>query len=334
MRHSRIFITSILLLLASVSLGAQNPADLLIGEVLVENTCGITDGFGQRNGWIELFNTSNGTVKFGGCYLSDDKANLKKYHIPTTDRSAQLGPRQSVIFYASGNGSQGTFYTNFTLENGKTVYLVSNDGRTIIDQIEIPADLPADCSVVKVPTGVKAMDFDTRTSKNPSPGSYNGDVDAKTKSEIMKETDPHGWVLTLIAVMVVFTALLILSFIFGWVGNLNKKPKKETLRQAQGPDKVAQKPGKVARKPKKVKRKDRSVSGVEPQGPVTPEIAAAISMALSQEFGGEVFAAIALALHDYLGGGIHDAESFIITIKPSAGSTWADKAQNFRQLPR
>ena len=301
MRHSRIFITYILLLLAAASLGAQNPSDLLIGEVLVENTCGLTDGFGQRNGWIELFNTSNGTVKFGGCFLSDDKANLKKYHIPTSDRSAQLGPRQSVIFYASGNSSQGTFYTNFTLQKGKTIYLVSNDGRTIIDQIEIPSDLPSDCSVVKVPTGVKAMDFITRTSQKPSPGSYNGDVDAKTKSEVMKETDPHGWVLTLIAVMVVFSALLILAFIFGWVGNLNKRPKKDK---------------------------------VEPKGQVTPEIAAAITMALSQESGGEVYAAIALALDDFIRGGIHDTESFIITIKPSAGSTWADKVQNFRQLPR
>ena len=282
MRHSRIFIISILFLFAAASLGAPNLTDLLIGEVLVENTCGLTDDFGQRNGWVELFNTSNGTVKFGGCYLSDDKADLKKYHIPTSDRSAQLGPRQSVVFYASGNASQGTYYTNFTLHRGSTIYLVSNDGRTVIDQVDIPSDLLADCSVVKVPTGVKAMDFITKTSQKPSPGSYNGDVDAKSKSEVMKEKDPHGWVLTLIAVLVVFTALMILAFIFGWVGNYNKRPNKEA------------------------KRKNRLVSGAKPQGPVTPEIAAAISMALSQEFGSEVY----------------------------AGSTWADKEQNFRQLTR
>ncbi|MBR4756288.1 MAG: OadG family protein [Bacteroidales bacterium] len=301
MRHSRLFITAILSLFAAASLGAQNLTDLLIGEVLVENTCGLTDGFGQRNGWIELFNTSNGTVKFGGCYLSDDKDNLKKYHIPTSDRSAQLGPRQSIVFYAGGDASKGTFYTNFTLRKGSTLYLVSNDGRTIIDQVEIPSDLPADCSVVREPTGVKGMDFVTKTSMKPSPGSYNGDVDAKTKSEVMKDKDPHGWVLTLIVVMVVFTALLILSFIFGWIGNFNKGGRKKQGKR---------------------------------QGKMTDEIAAAISMALSQEFGGEVYAAIAMALDDYLGGDIHDAESFIITIQPTQGSTWADKAQNFRQLPR
>ena len=310
MRNSRIFILTIIsLLLASSRLVGQNLSDLLIGEVLVENTSGLIDGFGQRNGWIELFNTSNGTVKFGGCYLSDDPSNLKKYHIPTSDRSAQLGPRQSVVFYASGDASQGTYYTNFTLERGSTIYLVSNDGRTVIDKVEIPKDLPADNSIVRVPEGAKEMDFKTVVSAKPTPGSYNGNVDAKTKSEVMKEKDPHGWVLTLIAVMVVFTALIILSFIFGWIGDVNKK----------GPEGS-----------RKLKKKALKAA----KGEMTPEIAAAISMALSQESGSEVYAAIALALHDYLDGGVHDAESFIITINPTPGSTWADKAQNFRQLPR
>lgn len=311
MRYSKTIISVTVALFLGVSLAAQNLSDLLIGEVLVENTSGLVDGYGQRNGWIELFNTSSGTVKFGGCYLTDDKSDLKKYHIPTSDMDAKVGPRQSVIFYASGNSSQGTFYTNFKLRKGSTVYLVSNDGRTIIDQVDIPADLPADQSVVRIPVGVKAMSFQTKVNPSPSPGSYNGDVDAKTKSQVMKEQDPHGLVLTLIAVMVVFIALLILAFIFGWIGNASK-------RALEGGPKASKK-----EKTKKAK-----------PGEMTPEIAAAISMALSQEFGGEVYAAIALALDDYLSGGIHDLESMIITIKPSTGSQWADKTQNFRQLPR
>ena len=308
MRYTRLFFLTIFMLLAGAGAWAQNLSDLIIGEVLVENTSGLTDGYGQRTGWIELFNTSNGTVNFGGCYLSDDKSDLKKYHIPTSDRSTRLGPRQSVVFYASGNASQGTYYTSFTLRKGSTLYLVSNDGRTVIDQVEIPSDLPADHSVVRVPYGVKAMDFETTVSQRPTPGSYNGDVDAKTKSQVMKEKDPHGFVLTFIAILVVFTALLILAFIFGWIGNANKR-----LQSGQP----------KAPKAKKVKA-----------GGITPEVAAAISMALSQEFGSEVYAAIALALDDYIGGGIHDQESLMITIKPTKGSTWADKAQNFRQLPR
>ena len=302
MKHPRHIIISLLAGFAALAAGAQNPSDLRIGEVLCENTSGLVDGFGNRNGWIEIFNNSNGTVKFGGCYLTDDASNLKKYHIPSSDRSTQVGPRQSIVFYAGGNASLGTYYTNFTVEKGETVYLVSNDGRTIIDRMDIPTDLPADKSIAKIPVGIKEMDFEVRVNDKPSPGSYNGDVDAKTKSEIIKEKDPHGWVLTLISVMVVFSALLILAFIFGWIGRWNGK-------------------GKVKPAPKA-------------KGKVPDEIAAAISLALRQELGGEVYAAIALALDDYLGTGVHDAESFFITIVPSQNGNWNDKTQTFRQLPR
>lgn len=295
-------------MLVAVASPAQNLSDLRIGEVLAQNDSGLIDDFGRRSGWIEIFNSSNGTVRFGGCYLSDDKANLKKYRIPTTDRSTQAGPRQSVVFYAGGNASQGTFYTNFTLENGETVYLVGNDGRTIIDELAVPKDLPVDWSVMQVPTGVKGLDFETRISNNPTPGSYNGDVDAKTRSQIMKEKDPYGWVLTLISVSVVFIALTILSFIFGWVGNYNK-------RLASG-----------------TTRKQLKQHNAKP-GEMTPEVAAAILMSLRQESGGATFAAIAMAIDEYFGG-VHDEESFILTIKGAQGSAWSGKIQNFRQLPR
>ena len=303
-RSGRIILTAALLF-SGLGLGAQNLTDLRVSEVLVENTNGLTDGYGQRNGWIEIFNNSYGSVKFAGCYLSDDKDNLRKYHIPASDAATTLKPRQSVVFYASGSASQGTYYTNFTLRNGSTIYLVSNDGRTVIDTIEIPADLPADHSVMKVPTGIKLMDSETRISDKPTPGTYNGDVDAKTNSQIMKEKDPHGWVLTLISVSVVFIALIILAFIFGWIGDASKR----------------------AAAPKQDKKQGKS-------GNMTPEVAAAISMALTQEFGGEVYAAIAMALDDYLGGGVHDEESFVITIRPSQTGNWNDKSQNFRQSPR
>ncbi len=304
---------SIVLAFAAIGAQAQNLADLRISEVLVENTCGLTDGSGQRNGWIEIFNSSYGTVKFAGCYLSDDAADLTKYHIPSTDASTTLGPRQSVIFHASGNSSQGTYHTNFTLSRGMTVYLVNNDGHTVIDTLEIPSDLPADHSVARIPTGVKMMDFETAVTDRPTPGSYNGDVDAMTNNQKMKEKDPHGWVLTLISVSVVFAALTILAFIFGWIGNANKK-----------------KALKAAGQSKNMPAHAKGGSSTN----MSPEVAAAISMALTQEFGTEVYAAIAMALDDYLGGGVHDQESFIITIRPSQNSGWNDKAQNFRQSPR
>ena len=51
-------LTLAVLMLSGLGLQAQNLSDLRIGEVLVENTNGLTDGYGQRNGWIEIFNNS------------------------------------------------------------------------------------------------------------------------------------------------------------------------------------------------------------------------------------------------------------------------------------
>lgn len=298
-------------LLASCSLSAQNLSDLRISEVLVENAGGLTDDFGQRNGWIEIFNTSYGTVKFGGCYLSDDPSDLKKYHIPSADNTTKVGPRQSVVFFASGNTAQGTYHTNFRLRRGGVLYLVSNDGRTVLDQLEIPDDLQADKSVMRVPVGIKEMEFRTRNNADPTPYSYNGDVDALTKSDIMKQRDPTGWILTMISVSTVFIALIILAFIFGWIGNASKKAA-----------------GIPTERQKKRARKAMSAAAM------SPEIAAAVSLALQQEFGGEAHAAIALALHDYLDKGIHDADSFVITIRPSARTGWTDKSFTFRKPAR
>ena len=68
-------------------------------------------------------------------------------------------------------------------------------------------------------------------------------------------------------------------------------------------------------------------------GKMTPEVAAAIGMALDRELGGEVYAAIALAMHRYMNETVHDRESYIITIRHNQ-SAWNNKEQGFRKYPR
>ena len=64
------------------------------------------------------------------------------------------------------------------------------------------------------------------------------------------------------------------------------------------------------------------------------EIAAVIALAMDMEQGGDVYAAIALAMDLYFSDTVHDAESFVLTMRPKEGSAWNDKKQNFRKLPR
>ena len=109
------------------------------------------------------------------------------------------------------------------------------------------------------------------------------------KSAEMAEKDPHGAIITLVSVSVVFGALIVLYFAYSFIGKLSsgemkfKMPVKEKKAVTKGP----------------------------PEG----EIAAAIALALDQEMNGEVYAAISMALHQYLNDTVHDNESYIITIK-------------------
>ncbi len=119
----------------------------------------------------------------------------------------------------------------------------------------------------------------------------------------MMETDPHGWTLTLISVTVVFTALIVLYFIYSFSGGLFS--------------------GKFKRAPKPKK----AVKG-------TPdaEVAAAIALALDMECSGDEYAAIATAVHLYLNDAIHDVEPGIVTIVRK-DSAWNNKELNFRKMP-
>ena len=113
------------------------------------------------------------------------------------------------------------------------------------------------------------------------------------KSADMLVKDPHGAIITLVSVTVVFAALVILYFAYTFIGKLSSGQIKLTLQK---------------RKPKAAKPADTG-------GAPSQEVAAAIAMALDQEMNGEVYAAIGMAMHQYLNDTVHDMESYIITIR-------------------
>lgn len=301
----RKFLITVLTALSALALHAQNVSDLIISEALAQpDSTGILDGYGRRGGWVELYNKSTGTVNYAGCFLTDDRTQLRKSIIPKSDNRTKLGPRQVVLFYCSGNRHDGTFYTDFKLAPGKTVYLVSNDGRTIIDSLQIPANLPVGKSVAKLAPDIRQQEFAAQDQPAiPSPAILNGDRNAASRGELMKERDPHGWILSVTSVSVVFSALAILWFLFWFLFDRRAKKKAEP------------KPAKVVK------------------GTPDAEIAAAIAVALDMENSGDVYAAIATAVHLYLTECIHDAEPGIVTITRKE-SAWNNKALTFRKLPR
>lgn len=111
------------------------------------------------------------------------------------------------------------------------------------------------------------------------------------KSAEMVARDPHGLIITLVSVAVVFSALVILYFAYTFIGKaingkIDFRRCFRSCRKASASDKCP-----------------------------SDEEAAAIALALDQELNGEAYAAIAMAMHQYLNDTVHDTESYIITIK-------------------
>ena len=286
---------SLVLIVSGASALAQNVSDLVVSEAVGINEDGILDDYGRHTPWVELTNVSQGTVNYAGCFLTDDPAQPRKYMIPKGDARTKLGPRQAVIFWCSGYEGEGTFYTNFTIGPGFTIYLVSNDGRTVIDSISVPEDIPSDLSVQKVAHDGKGIDFQTESEPGfPSPGILNRAGVQESGAQRMARNDPHGWILTVTSVSVVFIALIILWWLFSSIGKGFTREKK-----AHAP-----------------KDADEAT-------------AAAIALALDMEADGDTYAAIAMALHLYMTETVHDSESYTITFTPASV-----KHTNFRKLPR
>ena len=64
-----IALISLLFVLAA----AQSAGSFKISEVVVGNTNGLVDEYGNRPSWIEVANTSWGTVNLQNCYLTNNR---------------------------------------------------------------------------------------------------------------------------------------------------------------------------------------------------------------------------------------------------------------------
>ena len=108
----------------------SSKAQIVINEIMASNaSANIEQDFYNFPDWIELYNTTNSSIQLSDYYLSDEKINLKKWHLP----SKILGSKSYIVLYCDKENS--SFHTNFGLEtDGETVYL-SNLSGNIIDTV-------------------------------------------------------------------------------------------------------------------------------------------------------------------------------------------------------
>ena len=277
---------------------AQGRAGLRINEVMVTNQSSIVDDYGQKQAWIELFNSNFSPLEISSVYITNDSTQKRLYPVPLGDVNTEIPKRQHVVFFADGEPNKGTFHTNFVLVPGQDnwIGIYDADGTTLIDEVTIPASLGPDQTWARTEDGTGEWAVrDGSKSAYITPSSANIIKDTNKKIENFAEMDENGFGMTIMAMCIVFTALLVLCLSFYAIGKIGSAVSRMNKMRAHGVDKEEK--------------------------------------ASVQQDSGEEIAAIIMALHEHLN--THDAESTILTINKvkRAYSPWSSKIYGLREVP-
>lgn len=306
--------------IAIPTLSAQGRRSLRINEVMVQNDSSMVDDYGRRSAWIELFNSSFAPLEIANVYITNNKEVLgiedeiarkeMMYSIPLGDVNTRVPKRQHVIFWADNRPTDGTFHLNFELTPGTDnwIGLFDADGLTLIDSVTVPAALMPNTSYARAIDGIDNIEKPEQTwqvrdgltaETYITPSSMNIIRDSNDKVEQFHQKDKRGFALTVMAMGIVFSALLLLCLSFYAISKIGAYMSRKRKAKSQG-SKISEMP-----------RDERPAHD-----------------------SGEEIAAIVMALHQHLN--THDTENTILTINKvkRAYSPWSSKIYGIRQLPQ
>lgn len=297
-----------------LSVGAQGRSGLKINEVMVQNESSMIDDFGHHTAWIELFNSTHAPMEIRSVFITTDPTatpleNLKStdparrnmvYPVPLGDVLTRIPKRQHIIFWADGEPTRGTFHTTITLKKDQPNWIGIYDanGLTLIDSVTVPV-LAKDHSYARIVDGLPGWEVRSGVGEQYiTPSSNNKIREVNNKVEVFKEQDGHGFALSIMAMCIVFCALLLLCLCFMLINSIGARISRKNKMMAQG---IA--PGQTSREER-------------------PE-----------HDSGEEIAAIVMALHEHLDA--HDTENTILTINKvkRTYSPWSSKIYSLREVP-
>ena len=309
-----------LLLSGASSVFGQGAKNIVINEVMTNNTASIQDEFGKHEAWIELENTSFTTYNIRGMYLTTDRSVLDQNMsvperikrmsiIPSGDARTSLGGRQHIVFFGNSNPAQGKLHLTVRLPMSEPVWIALYNGNAVelIDSVTIPP-LAADQSFAR-----QNCKWTLKAPQNVTPGTENFIKTDETKDAKLKREDPHGFGITLLAMGIVFTCLAVLFLFFTLFGMVmrhmetakkmaNAQPIKPITKTVEKTAEIGHKTGIILQEGLKTKGIDKEV----------------------------YMAVIGMALKQYEDD-VHDVESGVITIKQKS-SSWNDEFLQMTQF--
>lgn len=309
-----------LLLWGSTAVFGQGAKNIVISEVLTNNTASIEDEFGQREAWIELENTSFTTYNIRGMYITTDRSVLDQRMsvpqrikrmsiIPSGDSRTLMGAQQHVVFFGNSNPAQGKLHLSLEIPLSEPVWIALYNGNAVelIDSVTVPA-LAANQSYAR-----QGQKWVVKAEQNVTPGIENFIKTDETKDAKLKREDPYGLGITLLAMGIVFTCLAVLFAFFSLFGLLmrhletakkvaNQQPIKPITKTVEKTAELGHKTGIILQEGLKTKGIDKEV----------------------------YMAVIGMALKQYEDD-VHDVESGVITIKKKS-SSWNDEFHQMTQF--
>ncbi len=223
----------------------QGRKELRINEVMIQNDSSVVDEYGRHSAWIELVNPTHAPINISSIYLTDDLANPQKYFVPTGDSKTKIEKGQSVIFFADEQPQDGTFHLNFTLTPGEDNFIAvfDADGISLLDSVTVPAALIPNTSYARSSDAAPTWEVrdNSSTLKAITPGGHNVIPVPNNKIAKFKEMDENGGAMTIMAMAIVFAALLVLCLCFYLIkriGGAKKAPEAPVAPVAAAPASV------------------------------------------------------------------------------------------------
>ena len=308
MNRLRLLLGAVMVTSAGTVFG-QGARNIVINEVMTNNTLSIVDEFGERNAWIELENTSYTSYNVRGMFITTDRSVLDKSLsaserisrmsiIPSGEERTLIGARQHLVLYCNSNPAKGKLHLSVPVSLSEPLWiaLYNGNGVELIDSVSVPA-LNADESFAR--NGQKWV---VKNSDSVTPGTENFIKANESKIEKFKREDPHGFAMAIMAMGIVFFCLALLWIFFTLFGSVMRKMGAAKKQPMKPITETVEKTAELGHKASNILK-----DGIDKKG---------IDMEL-------YMAVIGMALKQYEDD-VHDVESGVITIK-SKDTDWDDE---------
>jgi hypothetical protein len=126
-----------------------NAGDLVINEIMAQNTSTITDADGEYEDWFELYNNSSNTLSLDNLYATDTSSNMLKWQFPS---GLTIEPNSYLVVWADQDLTQTGIHADFKFSAAGEKCILSYPDGTVVDTVTFGAQT-TDMGYARIPNG-------------------------------------------------------------------------------------------------------------------------------------------------------------------------------------